>query len=111
MEIEETNNNVPIGGAERILFKKVNTYTAHRLIRLCDCLNIGSIIRENIWIVVKRCLSQMTTILKNRHLDQIIICSIYGLCKILDEKSIVFNTLIHKYLELASSYKPFHASN
>jgi len=59
-------------------------------------MQIGVTLREDIWIVLKRCLSHMTNLLKNRHLDQIIICCIYGVCKILDKMKFDFKTLINK---------------
>jgi hypothetical protein len=66
---------------------------------------------EDIWTVLKHCLSHMTNLLKNRHLDQIIICSIYGVYKIFDKMNFDFKTLINKYHDLTSKYDPSHASN
>lgn len=109
MEVEE-NDGAVIDDPEKILFKKVTTYTAHRLFKLCELMQIDDLM-EDIWTVLKHCLSHMTNLLKNRHLDQIIICSIYGVYKIFDKMNFDFKTLINKYHDLTSKYDPSHASN
>jgi len=61
---------------------------------------------------VKVLLSQETDLLVNRHLDQLIMCSIYGVCRIHlnclknmanipeDKKQVLFNQIIEAYKEI-----------
>ena len=39
-------------------------------------------VSELIWSIVKVTLSQETSLLIGRHLDQIVMCAIYGVCKV-----------------------------
>lgn len=73
-------------------------------------MQIDNSLRNHMWNALKWCLSHMTNLLKNRHLDQIIICNIYGVCKILDEMNFDFRTLIDAYQVLANAYDPSHDS-
>ena len=49
---------------------------------LCDHIGISENVRELIWSVTKVLLSQETDLLIGRHLDQLIMCSIYGVCRV-----------------------------
>ena len=46
-------------------------------------------------------------LLENRHIDQLIICSIYANCK-LNQIDVKFNEIKEKYLELNQHNKQFH---
>jgi hypothetical protein len=89
MNIEE--NDTVIDAAEKFLFKKVTTYSAYRLKQLGKKIQIDENLMEHIWVALKHCLSHMTNLLKNRHLDQIIICTIFGVCKNLNKMNFDLN--------------------
>ena len=82
---------------------------------LCHHLRIDERVSEIIWSIIKVCLSQEIDLLIGRHLDQLIMCSIYGICKVqpgcikLDENlnnrsqntkvGVMFNDVIDAYKE------------
>ena len=65
-----------------VFFARVLSIAAESLSDLCQQIGITDEISEIIWCVVKVLLSQETDLLVNRHLDQLIMCSIYGVCRI-----------------------------
>ena len=54
-------------------------------------------IKEKIWECMKHCLSVETDLLIDRHIDQIILCSIYAVCKMDTQIQITFNKIINQY--------------
>ena len=82
-----------------LFFKRVLTLTAHKIMELCDRLGLQEINKEHIWTSMKHVLSEKTEMLTNRHLDQLILCTIYGVCKT-QQLSISFNNIITVYSEL-----------
>ena len=54
-----------------------------RLRDLCDRLNINDEdIRKKIWTCFENSLIQHTDLMRDRHLDQIIMCAFYAICKV-----------------------------
>lgn len=66
----------------KAVFNRVYQVAANTLMELCTELNINERVSEIIWSVVKVNLSQETQILIGRHLDQLLMCAIYGVCKV-----------------------------
>ena len=66
-------------------------------------LEISEEVQETIWNVTKSMLSCEPQLLKNRHLDQLVMCTIYSISKISGLKHITFNTIINKYAFLFQS--------
>jgi hypothetical protein len=66
---------------------------------ICDRAGISDIAKEEIWNATKYLLSEKTELLINRHIDQMIICTIYGVCK-LNQIQLTFNAIISAYTEL-----------
>jgi hypothetical protein len=87
--------------AIEMFFKKVLAHAALRIMELGQNLNLIDSIKEEIWEDMKQVLSNQTEILVNRHVDQIIVCTIYGVCKA-KQLHITFNSLIARYTELCS---------
>uniref|UniRef100_A0A7N6BFZ3 Retinoblastoma-like 1 (p107) n=1 Tax=Anabas testudineus TaxID=64144 RepID=A0A7N6BFZ3_ANATE len=56
-----------------------------RLRDLCARLDISSELRGKIWTCFEHCLVQCTDLMKDRHLDQLLLCSIYIISKITKE--------------------------
>ena len=57
---------------------------------------------------MKYCLGSETDLLYNRHLDQLVLCTIYGVCKIQSSKMlkpVKFNEIISKYKKLQQKLK------
>jgi hypothetical protein len=81
----------------RAFSRKLLSESALRVGELCA--DVPELIREEMWSSVKTVLSEHTELLRNRHLDQILLCTIYGASKAL-QRPLTFNNLIAKYSEL-----------
>jgi len=64
-----------------VFFSRVLLIAAQRLKDLSTSLQITDGASEMIWSVLQVLLAQETQILMGRHLDQVIICTIYGVCR------------------------------
>ncbi|XP_035822617.1 retinoblastoma-related protein 3 isoform X3 [Zea mays] len=77
-----------------VFFSKISKLAAIRIRSLCERLQLSQQVLERVYSLVQQILSQQTGLFFNRHIDQIILCSIYGVAKIsqlqLSFKEIVF---------------------
>mmetsp|Transcript_28677 Transcript_28677/g.37587 ORF Transcript_28677/g.37587 Transcript_28677/m.37587 type:complete len:1118 (-) Transcript_28677:357-3710(-) len=80
-------------------FRKLMVLVANRIYKLCvEQLRLHNDIRNQVWTTVKYCLAEHNSILRNRHLDQIILCSIYSICKVnKTEPEVTFRRIIDTY--------------
>ncbi|XP_072973608.1 retinoblastoma-related protein isoform X1 [Typha angustifolia] len=92
----------PAGGGEtcaetgiNIFFSKIVKLAAIRIRSLCERLQLSQQIMERVYCLIQQILSQRTALFFNRHIDQLILCSFYGVAKIsqltLTFKEIIFN--------------------
>ena len=98
---ESTNTTVqtkpnkvgPLG----LFFRKVYYLAWIRLKDLCDRLKIGEddLLRK-IWTCFEYALRNNIHLMKDRHLDQIIMCTIYSMCKI-TKRSVTFHEIMAEY--------------
>ena len=93
--------------AHERFFKKILQLAASHVEEITTALGLSNEgIREKIWEAMKLCLSTETDLLIDRHLDQIILCGIYAVCKMEESKkssqceSYSFNKIITCYLQL-----------
>lgn len=109
-ENSEVQPKLANNGVFLIFFRRVLSHSAHRILEITEILSISEEIREHIWDILKNALSEHTEILTNRHLDTLILCCIYAVCKLHDQLS--FKTLIEQYVGLYSDnpkvYKEIH---
>jgi hypothetical protein len=49
---------------------------------LSQALSLDDEVREKVWTIVKIQLSVETHLLVNRMIDQMVMCSMYGVCKV-----------------------------
>lgn len=70
-----------------------------RMSKLCTLLECSKDLQHKIWTCLEHCVTKMPFLLKNRHLDQIIMCCIYGLCKV-TEHDILFKDIVTLYREM-----------
>lgn len=82
-----------------IFLNKVCRLGYHRLEQLFSLLFLPKDIQQRIWTCLEYCVTKRTGLLKNRHLDQIMLCSVYGICKVM-EREIKFKDIIRTYSEL-----------
>ncbi|CAG9313051.1 unnamed protein product [Blepharisma stoltei] len=85
----------PNNGIFSVFFRRVLSHSAHRVLELTEILGINDEIREHIWDILKIALSEHTEILLNRHLDTLILCCVYSVCKL--HSPIEFKSLIEQY--------------
>mmetsp|Transcript_125 Transcript_125/g.91 ORF Transcript_125/g.91 Transcript_125/m.91 type:complete len:1304 (-) Transcript_125:228-4139(-) len=88
--------------AVSFVFRKLIALTARRFFKLCSKLPVdldASVINQ-IWTAWKYCLSNHIYLLCDRHADQLMLCTIYGVCKIVNVKpELTFSNIISTYYE------------
>jgi len=65
-----------------VFFRRLLNVTASTILEMSKVLGLGDKVRELVWNVMKVLLSQETEMLVGRHLDQMIMSAIYGVCRI-----------------------------
>lgn len=86
-----------------LFFRRVLHLAAYKILTLADELELNDSVKEQLWEVMKKCLSYETQLLFNRHLDQLVLCTLYGVCKIQTQnkpKPVKFNDIIVKDKEV-----------
>lgn len=99
-KIIKTDMILPI----ELFLDRVLRQCASQLSHLARGLNIPDKIIENAWITLKYILVCESALLQNRHLETMIFCSIYSVCKI-DKCDIKFNDILQKFEVLPVSNK------
>jgi retinoblastoma-associated protein len=100
-QIEEERLQEQIMQPYNMFFKRVLHLAAQRIFELTDLLSINEDIKERIWSVMKVQLSTEPQLLHNRHLDQLVMCTVYSVCKVCQPGSpITFNNIITKYADM-----------
>ncbi|XP_015916676.1 retinoblastoma-associated protein isoform X1 [Parasteatoda tepidariorum] len=84
-----------------LFLTKVCRLGYQRLEKMCNLLDIDRDTLTNIWTCVEHVLYEKTHLLKDRHLDQIIMCCIFGVCKVA-ERPVLFKTIIACYGQLSN---------
>lgn len=83
------------------MINRVLHYASNLVLNLNSAVGINSKIGERIWELLKYVILQRRDMLSKRYLDQIIMCSVYGVCKFLDLK-LKFQDIIQKYRSLCA---------
>ncbi|XP_043724608.1 retinoblastoma-related protein isoform X3 [Telopea speciosissima] len=85
----------PGGGEEtcaetgiNVFFSKIVKLAAVRINGLVERLQLSQQIRESVYCLVQQILNQRTTLFFNRHIDQIILCSLYGVAKKMEQEHV-----------------------
>ncbi|KAL5004312.1 hypothetical protein ScPMuIL_017768 [Solemya velum] len=82
-----------------MFFNKVCRLGYHKLQSLCTLLDVPKDLQHKIWTCFEYCITHKPGLMKNRHIDQILMCSIYGVCKVV-EHEIKFRTIVQMYRDL-----------
>ncbi|RZC59567.1 hypothetical protein C5167_006865 [Papaver somniferum] len=97
------NRPNPGGGGEtcaetgiNVFFSKILKLAAVRINGLVERLQVSPQVRETVYCFVQQTLRQRTSIFFNRHIDQIILCSLYGVAKI-SLLNLTFKEIIYNY--------------
>ena len=88
----------------RVFFAKVMRTSARRLADLCERLHLPQELTKAAYDLVSRVVYEHTKLLYNRHLDQILLCAVYGVCKVngargsaLEDRQVTFRDIIACY--------------
>eukprot|EP00761_Pharyngomonas_kirbyi_P014917 gb/GECH01014948.1/.p1 GENE.gb/GECH01014948.1/~~gb/GECH01014948.1/.p1 ORF type:complete len:929 (+),score=208.42 gb/GECH01014948.1/:1-2787(+) len=86
------------------IFKKLYQLTATRIHELCDTLpQIPSFINK-VWELMYHIFTEERDFLKDRHIDQLIMCSIYAISKV-NKKPIKFSDIIANYRHICENIR------
>ncbi|KDO26352.1 hypothetical protein SPRG_08426 [Saprolegnia parasitica CBS 223.65] len=66
----------------QLFFRKVLALAANRIYALGQHLQLDATYLNQIWTSVKECISNHAELLRDRHVDHVILCSFYGVCKV-----------------------------
>ena len=69
-------------GSLCIFFRKVYHVAHLRLDFLCHTLEIAEDVKRKIWTAFEYTIRQQTDLMRDRHLDQLLMCSLYIVCKV-----------------------------
>ena len=69
-------------GSLGLFFRKVYHISHLRLETLCHALEISEEGKRKIWTTFEHALREETDLMKDRHLDQILMCSLYIVCRV-----------------------------
>ncbi|XP_057291225.1 retinoblastoma-like protein 1 isoform X2 [Hydractinia symbiolongicarpus] len=72
-------------GSLGIFFRKLYHMSSLRLKDLCDNLSIGSELHKKIWTCFEHSLVENIDILRDRHIDQLLMCAVYVMAKVTKE--------------------------
>ena len=109
-EFSEKENESPLTGSktlnnislkikiEELFYRKILATAATQVFHLGNVLEIPESDLEDIWMCVKFIFTEKQILLVGRHLDLIIFCSIYLVCKMIGIKK-MFNDIFHWYLK------------
>lgn len=78
-------------------FNRVLLYAATQMYHLCNGLPITDDLMEYMWAVLKFIMTQKLELLRNRHLDQMVFCTIYCVSKLF-KVQLKFQDIINKYV-------------
>lgn len=92
----------------QLFFRKVLSLAASRIFRLGTLLELDAKYLNQVWTAIKECISGHHDLLKDRHLDHVILCSLYGVCKVNHVRpEVTFKRVIDAYKKLQTQH---HAS-
>lgn len=85
------------GGSLGLFFRKFYHLASVRMQDLCEQLNITSKeVRLKIWTCFEYVIVHWVDLMKNRHLDQIVMCTVYVACKVL-QINLTFQEIMRCY--------------
>ena len=96
-------HSVDITPAHELFFQRILHIVSSRIMAVSEALGINDdVTKEKLWEVMKHCLSSETELLIDRHIDQLLLCTLYAVGKMAGAK-FTFNNIISHYIDLHSS--------
>ena len=82
----------------KCFFNKVYRLVYHRLLKFCGILSVSGSLQHKMWTCLQHVICRRPELMRDRHVDQMIMCSIYAMCRVSD-RDIKFKTLVQTYKE------------
>ncbi|TMW65319.1 hypothetical protein Poli38472_007961 [Pythium oligandrum] len=107
-----TTSSTPRSTVLQLFFRKVLSLAASRIFRLGNMLELDAKYLNQAWTAIKECLSSQHQLLRDRHLDHVVLCSLYGVCKVNHVKpEVTFKRIIDCYKKLQTPQWGIHGSS
>ncbi|XP_076618392.1 retinoblastoma-like protein 1 isoform X2 [Colletes latitarsis] len=85
-------------GSVALFFRKFYNLASVRMLDLCSSLEIMDIdLKKKIWTIFEYSVKERTELMKDRHLDQILMCAIYVICKLAKVEKNTFTEIMRCY--------------
>ncbi|TPP66552.1 putative retinoblastoma protein [Fasciola gigantica] len=91
-----------------IFFRQLYMIASVRLRDLCDRLNVQRDVLAKVWTCVEHAIVHETELLRDRCLDQIILCALYGVCKTMLYRQLTFIDIIQVYRMQPQSHRDIY---
>jgi retinoblastoma-like protein 1 len=80
----------------KVFFQKVSKLAAVRIQFLCGRLQQSQQVADHVLHALNHALNHETGLFFNRHIDQVILCCLYGICKV-SKANVAFRDIIYHY--------------
>ncbi|XP_026672713.1 retinoblastoma-like protein 1 isoform X2 [Ceratina calcarata] len=85
-------------GSVALFFRKFYILASVRMLDLCGSLEImDTDLKKKIWTIFEYSIKERTELMKDRHLDQILMCAIYVICKLAKMEKNSFTEIMRCY--------------
>lgn len=85
-------------GSLALFFRKFYHMTITRMQTLCNELQITEVeLKRKIWTIFECSIMKRTHLMKDRHLDQILVCAVYVICKLCKIQKNTFAEIMQCY--------------
>ncbi|XP_011686230.1 PREDICTED: retinoblastoma-like protein 1 isoform X2 [Wasmannia auropunctata] len=84
-------------GSVALFFRKFYNLACVRMQDLCNSLEISDNDKKKIWTIFEYSIKERTKLMKDRHLDQILMCAIYVICKLVRIERNSFTEIMRCY--------------
>lgn len=84
-------------GSVALFFRKFYNLACVRMQHLCNSLEISDNDKKKIWTIFEYSVKERTKLMKDRHLDQILMCAIYVICKLIRMERNSFTEIMRCY--------------
>lgn len=98
-ETQTPSKSVILTHPQELFFKRVLHYTATQIANICELLGLEEVMAEHVWTAMKHVIGSEGHLLINRHLNQFILCCVYGVTKVF-QFPLKFQEIINKYQDL-----------
>lgn len=92
------DNRPPRSDSLALYFRKVYHLAAVRFLDMCERLGIGKEIQHKIWTCFEHSLVEHIDLMRDRHLDQLLLCALYVGAKVTKFQT-NFETILNRYRE------------